>query len=232
MICVGAPVHARGWILQQWFDALAAQTYPATDIDVVLNYGHSEDDTLNIITAEMGRGRFHDVKIILDGEQDHQEHRAWNEERYATMARLRNALLHRVRAEKPDYYLSCDTDMLLPPEAIETLLAELQAGEYGAVGPLTHMTPTGICPNAFDLTGNRWQMSGGQQERVFAVFGVVLMGPTAYAQDYGVHRQGEDVYWATQCWQALVPMAIVPKVKVKHVMNPAMLDPVDPRIGF
>jgi hypothetical protein len=232
VIVVGAPVHQRGWILREWFDALAAQTYGSDNLIVLLNYGQSDDDTLQIINDQMEDGRFRSVITLVDKFADHRPDRAWNEERYATMVRLRNDLLTKVREIQPDYYLSCDTDMLLPPDCIDQLVNDI--GDFEAIAPLTHMTPQGRCPNAFGLDGQRMNLVNVHQvERMFAVFGTVLMTPTMYQQtEYAVHRQGEDIGWAVSAWGKHLDMAIDPHIMVKHVMNQQMLGEVDIRVGF
>lgn len=232
MIVVGAPVHERGWILRDWFDHLAWQTIGSDQLSVVLNYGASDDDTAAIISAEQQRGRFRAVTILVDAGDDHRATRQWGIARYETMVRLRNALLEHVRFAQPEYYLSCDTDMLLAPDTIEKLLAEMHGG-WGAIAPLTHMTPAGKCANAFNVLGERYDPDlGCGVEKVYAAFGTVLMGPLAYGEDYAVHPQGEDIGWAANLWRKRIPVAIAPDIKVKHVMNRQMLDPVDIRIGF
>jgi hypothetical protein len=150
------------------------------------------------------------------------------------MVRLRNRLLEFVRTQPPSLYLSLDTDILLPSTAVENLVDALGVS-YQAVGPLTHMTPTGRCPNAFGLTGERWQLGKiwTGVHRVFAVFGAVLMTHEMVRKvDYAVHRQGEDLGWATNAWERGLPMAIDLDVKAKHVMNPQMLGVIDERVGF
>jgi len=234
MIVVGAPVHQRGWILRDWFEHLGKQTIEPQRLHVVLNYGHSTDDTLEIIQGAQAEHGFGRVSVLTDESDDHRPDRRWNEDRYATMVRLRNRLLEFVREQPPCLYLSLDTDILLPSTAVENLVDTLGV-HYQAVAPLTHMTPTGQCPNAFDLTGNRWRLSQiwTGVHRAYAVFGAVLMSPEMVrGVDYAVHRQGEDIGWAKNAWERGLQMAINLDVKAKHVMSPGMLGVIDERVGF
>jgi hypothetical protein len=232
MIVVGAPVFERAWVLRHWFDSLAAQTVDPKNLHIVLNYGHSSDGTLALIYEESERRRFDAVTVLIDEGADHRSDRQWNERRYVTMVRLRNTLLEYVRKVDPLYYLSCDTDMLLAPDAIEVLIDEHDKACVHGVGPVTHMTPTGTCLNAFGLDGNRIGIPDRFQP-VFAVFGVVLMDHVLFSNvDYDLHRQGEDIGFALNAWKGGYSFGITPLTKAKHVMSREMLNVVDERIGF
>lgn len=230
MIVIGAPVHQRGWVLPHWFDHLAAQDVDVRELLILLNYGPGTDDTLEVIEAERARGRFAGVEVLHDEETDHSAERLWSPARYVTMTRLRNALLGRVRQLGPQWYLSCDTDMLLPANAISTLTWE--CGRFAGIGPVAQMAPRGSCVNAFGADGQRIRTPVGI-EGVYAVFGVKLMRPDLYQGiDYQPHPQGEDIGWAAACWSAKLRLAITGHVHAKHVMAPEMLYAVDDRVGF
>lgn len=223
MIVVGAPVHQRGWILRRWLDHLAAQDQELT---LVMNYGHGTDDTLLILEAE---DRF---KVIVIETQNvtHVASRQWNVERYQVMVQLRNDILTVVRDLQPDYYLSCDTDMLLPTGAINKLIES--RSPYDGIAPLTFMTTGGTtCPNWLTRDLERPYLQPGVTEQ-HAVFGTVLMTPDLYAVDYAVHPWGEDLGWAENVRNAGLRLALNTEVKVKHVMSPEFLDVYDTRVGM
>lgn len=231
MIVVFAPVHQRGWILRDWFECLANQEELSPDnLHVLLNYGASDDDTLAIIQEEASRGRFAAVEYLEDSGTDHVASRTWTLERYQTMVRLRNDLLDRVRKIGPDFALSCDTDMLLPPQTLRTLLAELQ--DFGGIAPLTFMTETSEqFPNCMT---ERWVRVIPQiTSPRYAVFGVVLMTSKLYSLvSYSTNPMGEDLGWAANVRDAGITLAICPHVRVKHVMSHGRLGEIDVRIGF
>lgn len=232
MILVGAPVCGRGWILHHWLDALANQEeVDALDLWLVFNYGPSEDDTFAILEAEALRGRFGNVAVLMDDlDAGHRVDRCWNWNRYVLMTRLRNRLLEYARWVRPDYYLSCDTDMLLPAHSLRTLLADM--GSYDAIAPLAFMTPEGTnYPNCFGAGGNRTVPTVVQEED--AIFGAVLMSHRMYGTvDYAVDSMGEDLGWARNARGKGFRLALDPNVRVKHVMNPDMLGQIDGRVGF
>lgn len=231
-LIVGAPVHQRAWILQEWLDHLAEQEdFAAGDIEVVVNYGVSTDDTIGILRREAARGRFKRITVLYDIQDDHVGPRQWTLDRYATMTRLRNDLLAYVRNQKPDFYLSCDTDMLLPPHTLRTLFEHLNG--WNGIAPLTWMTPEGLLfPNCMALDGSRPEPPSITTQQ-YAIFGTVLMDQVLYSDvDYHIHGMGEDLGWARSAWEKKITMAICPDVRIKHVMNEQMLSALDPRVGF
>lgn len=231
MIIVGAPVCEREWILRDWFDGLSHQEdFPPEEIEVVLNYGKSQDLTRMSIIYEQMLGRFRKVTLLEDNTDDHIGHRLWTLSRYATMTRLRNDLLAYVRQETPDFYLSCDTDMLLPPHTLRTLFEHLNT--WDGIAPLTFMTPHGEhFPNCMGLTGGRTVPETTTEQH--AVFGTVLMTERLYrGADYAPHAQGEDLGWARNVQNAGLRLALCPDVRIKHCMNPEMLETFDVRVGF
>jgi hypothetical protein len=231
VIIVGAPVYERDWILREWFDALAHQEdFDPGRIEVVLNYAPGGDATRQQISYEQMLDRFYKVTVLEDPHTDHVGHRMWTLNRYVTMTRLRNDLLAYVRSQKPDFYLSCDTDMLLPPHTLRILFENLNG--WNAIAPLTFMTTAGEqFPNCFGANGERRLPEHTSQMR--AVFGTVLMDPAMYEQvDYAPHALGEDLGWAENAERAGLTMAICTDIRVKHAMNREMLDMLDVRVGF
>lgn len=221
MIVVGAPVHQRGWILPHWFDALAAQN---EELTVVLNYGPGTDNTLDLIESE---SRFAKI-IVIQSDVPHTARRLWNMERYAVMTTLRNDMLAVVRDLAPDYFLSCDTDMLLPEGGLQTLVQTLPP--YDGIAPLAFMGP-GSCPNWLTEHLERPYVPHGVNEQ-YAVFGTVLMTPALYAVDYAPHLWGEDLGWAANVKEAGLRLALNSDVRVKHIMRPEALGEFDHRVGW
>jgi hypothetical protein len=224
MIVVGAPVFERGWILQRWFDGLAQQDL---ELMVVLNYGPGTDDTLAII--ERNRERF-PIHVVQTPGVEHVAERQWNLPRYVVMTTLRNDLLRVVRQLSPDYFLSCDTDMLMPPGALQTLIETIEP--YDGIAPLTFMTHQDCeHPNWLTADLQRPAVPHGITEQ-YAVFGTVLMNRALYAVDYGPHNWGEDLGWAANVRTQGLRLAMNADVKVKHVMFREALDVFDDRVGM
>lgn len=239
-LVIGAPVHERAWVLPDWLAHLAKQDLPWENVILLLNYGRSSDSTLKIIRDAQDMLPW-TVRVLIDSEDGdhvaHQSvHRRWNLDRYRVMTRLRNELLGWVRKWQPSYYLSLDTDILLPDGCIETLLEDMRGGKFDAVAPKVFMTPRGErYPNVMNLTdlGGRPKLEHEFTMIVDVVFAAVLMGPRLYNEvDYAPHNRGEDIGWGLNAQKAGMVMGLNPQVVCKHVMSPEMLYETDPRVGW
>lgn len=231
---IGAPVHERAWVLPDWLAALAGQDLPWERVVLLFNYGHSSDDTLEILRDAQDMLPWQ-VRVLFDTHDDHLARRAWSLQRYGVMTRLRNELLHWVRKWQPEHYLSLDTDILLPDGAITSLLEDMETGKFDAVAPTLYMTPRGThYPNCMRLdSGTRPRLEHDFTMLVDVVFAAVLMNRPLYESvDYAPHQRGEDIGWGLNARRAGYRMGINPRVVCKHVMSPEMLDVVDPRLGW
>lgn len=167
----------------------------------------------------------------------------WTPERLSHMVDYRNKLLGIVRAARPDYFLSLDSDILIHPCGILTLLETILMNhkvqgiqrKFDAVGGKAilsegskHMVTYGeLNPNG----GIRRKDSTG----VFAtqiLMAVKLMTPAAYNIDYEYHRNGEDVGWSLACKRAGLTLGWDGRISNKHIMRPEYLGRVDRRVGW
>lgn len=237
-LIIGAPVHQRAWVLPDWFRHVAKQELPWEwdRVEIVFNYGRSSDSTLEIIEGARGWLPW-TITVLSDEGDDHRAERKWTLDRFETMARLRNRLLEHVREQSPAYYLSLDTDILLPEGAIVGLIRDLECSErrFDAVGPTVYMTPKSKhFPNALALdTSRRYRLQHHFTEPVDVVFAAVMMAPSMYQfVDYAAERRGEDMGWGLNARKAGKRMGLNPMIVCKHVMSPEMLETVDSRVGW
>lgn len=235
LLVIGAPVCGRAWILREWFARLRAQAgLDPSETGFVFHVGPSKDATEEIIEEERTSGDWAFVESLHDDSDKHLDSgRRWDMVRFDHMATMRNELLTVARDAGADHYLSCDTDMLLPPVTLPILFRDI-AGFKG-VAPLTFMTPLGTgeeITNAMGMNTRRFSSRADFPERVYACFGVVLMTPELMSVEYEAHRQGEDLGWAKNAHAAGFKLGITPHVRVKHVMHPDHLELVDARVGF
>jgi hypothetical protein len=234
-LVVGCPVRRREWIIDDWFDHVERSAVELGWRPTYAIVGNRGDPTVAIVA---GRCAIADRQLIfahVDDDLDRPDKRAWNVARFGQMVKLRNTLLSLVRAEKPRYFLSLDSDILL---GTQTLAGLVQAtGGYGAVGGATFMTPTSeMIPSCGWLKG----MNGLIRRRietkgvipVDVIMAIKLMTPAAYAVDYTTHPQGEDIGWSRAASQAGVKLGWDNRWPSKHCMSPADLHKVDVRLGW
>jgi hypothetical protein len=167
-------------------------------------------------------------------EENVPEKRVWNPERFHRMVYLRNLLLGAVRNLSPDHFLSLDSDILLHPRALASMM-ELAGSSYDAVGGKAYMTAKGTwCPSFGYISSSRGILRYESTDvlRVDAIMAIKLMTPSAYLVDYEFHEQGEDIGWSLACKREGVTLGWDGRVTNKHVMHEKALDALDQRCGF
>ena len=227
-IIVGCPVAHRDWILPYWFEAVEVAcdtaglkpTYAFVlderDPCVEIIANHTDDAVLTHLPAHLGA-----------------DTRRWNTSRYTYMANARNQLLGLVRRETPDRFLSLDSDILVHPELLTHLVADL--GEFDAVGGRCYMTETGVkFPSwaRISRSGSLQRYDAAGRFAVGVIMAIKLMSPAAYHVDYQVDGQGEDVGWSKACRAKGLRLGWNGAVISKHCLNERMLYREDPRVGW
>lgn len=250
MIYIGCPVSKREWILDRWFDhteeavACAGMGSPLSYNYIFAVDPHWDEETYEIIM----RRAPHSV-IVEVAEARMADLRVWTEPRKEYMAVLRNWILEKVRALGPECYLSLDSDVLLHPDAIASMLNALGTPDrYDAVGGKCYMSPLPqgpaagnprvgtACPSYLTFgragTFRRRDVEVPSLISVDCIMAIKMMTPRAYAVDYRYHKHGEDIGWALACRDESVRFGWDARVVNKHVMRREHLDVVDPRCGF
>lgn len=229
-VVVGCPIYEREWVLSAWFDALD-DWREHVDLTFRFAYTASGDRTEVVI-----HNRAENFLLFPIDEGDHSTERNWGKQsRLETLAYMRNFLIAQVNLDKPDFYLSLDSDILVAPWEQSKVLFET---EYDAISPLVFLGKGDI--------GNAWTLNdrGGHQrilaarrygveQRVDVIAAAKLMKPQAYeASRYGYDKYGEDFYWASEMRRDGLSMALNSSVIFKHVMDEDSLYQVDPRVGW
>lgn len=230
-VVVGCPVFQRGWVLDRWFNAIAA---PAFDLSFVFAYTPSTDGTLELIEAQRAAGT--PVEILQVTEGDHTGKRDWyKESRLRTMATMRNMLLDYVATTDADLYLSLDSDILLPRDAIYQLATDCST--YHAVAPLVYLG-VGNLTNAFfrkDTRPAKRLQDIGQLVGADIICAAKMMTRDLFTDDrvrYDFHTSGEDIAWSFSATEHGYQLGFDSRVRCKHVMKQDQLDQVDQRIGW
>ncbi len=155
--------------------------------------------------------------------------RHWAEDGFDHMVMLRNQLLHYVRNDRAPLYWSLDSDILVDPMTLCSAIELLE--KYDAIGTKLYMEPVDTASPSYMGYGMVRSDAVGEFP-VEVIMASKIMTPPAYAVDYQPHSQGEDVGWSIAARAAGLKLGWDGRVCSKHVMRPADLDRVDPRIGW
>lgn len=232
-ILIGCPSRNRAWILPEWRRHIESSLF---DEDVSLHYtfviGDDDLETKRLIET------WDYTSHITVTEPDYGPKRRWNASRYSHMVTLRNQLLDIVRFIDPDYFFSIDSDILVHPESMNSMIKTLHNLDVDAVGGVTYLDPVDIrCTNL----GN-WQdystktgfkrVENPGTHMVDIIMAYKLMSRNAYNIDYEYHKAGEDLGWSKACNNQGVRLACDGTYPSKHIMTPDALDRVDKRVGY
>jgi hypothetical protein len=228
MLLIGCPVAHRAWILPQWFDHVENACAVAGVMPEYVFVLDPNDESWPIVRARSGG-----AMIVPAANRKGDDRRIWNQDRYEEMAELRNALLRAVRTAQPDAFLSLDSDILLHPAHLASMIDGLD--RFDAVGGKCFMTPTGtMCPSwgQFGREGQILRTDAWGLFPVEIIMAIKLMSPKAYGIDYEMDLQGEDIGWSRACARRGVRLGWDGRVSSKHIREPEMLNVVDPRVGY
>jgi hypothetical protein len=219
MILVGCPVYERGWILPTWFEHLSHVRDDRAHF--VFAYTPGEDNTLDVIEYECGqRGYSFDIITVTDG--THSAERNWQQKgRIQTMADMRNQLLDFAHRMSPDYYLSLDSDILLPDGAVDSLCWSVKNTEYDAVSPVTWLSHLPEITNAFyrdKHTLRRVKVMDGLQPADVLCAAICMSREVVESTSYDHFPRGEDFAWSESAQVAGFKLGIDTRIKAKHIM--------------
>lgn len=132
-IFLGAPVRNRGWILEEYIEAIENQNLKISMFFIV---NDSKDNSLEIISKKKIPHRIHNFEFegYIRGEYsiDH-------------LAYLRNEILDEFLKSDCEYFLSIDTDIIIPEHSISQLIKH----EEDIVSMLIRNNDKTICHNFF-----------------------------------------------------------------------------------
>lgn len=227
---VGCPVAHRSWILDRWFDAVELSCSRA---DVVPEFAFAvdkEDECLDVIAR-----RAPAAHVVLVEPSKPTDIRRWNPQRYAYMVAVRNRLLDQVRQLSPTAFLSVDSDILIHRDLVARLTEDLADGRYAAVGGKCYMTASGVNFPSWGRLSRQGTLLRYEAIGYFPVdviMAIKLMGPDAYAVDYEVDLQGEDIGWSKACARNGLRLAWDGRIGSKHILQASMLGRADSRVGW
>lgn len=119
-VLIGCPVRNRAWVLPRYLQALKNLDYDPANLEYCFVVNDSIDDTLEILQAFR-----HEVpspvKIITCDLHGNKEHRRGYYS-FFHLAILRNILLEEFLKSECSYLLSVDSDIIIPPVTLKTLI--------------------------------------------------------------------------------------------------------------
>ena len=142
-ILIGCPVKAREWIIGSYIEYAYEAAKKVTDdfafVFVAPEQDHATLQEIDRKSRELSVTSW----VAFTTEETGEDRRVWNKARYEHMVYLRNTLLRQVRESqmKPDYFLSLDSDILVHPDQIKSLVDNI--GDYDAIGGKAHLSVTG-----------------------------------------------------------------------------------------
>lgn len=238
-LVVGCPVRNREEIMPLWFNHLVTSVEHAghlKDLTVVF-VAHKDDPTI-AAAMEEARSRNIILHVVDSGESEFSEYRrTWNAFRYEQMARLRNALLGKVRELEPEIFWSLDSDILVGENTYLSAFDMLKGQGYDAVGTKLYMHKSGTRHPSYammdsqGLGGLRRSESSGQMP-VDVIMASKLMNSQAYSVDYRTHALGEDIGWSLEAARAGCRIGWDGTSISKHVFDMGKIREIDPRCGF
>ena len=124
-ITIGCPVRDREQYLPYYLDCIKKQDYPLNKITLLFVENDSQDSTFSILNKFKSENSslFHRINIYkydLNVPQDSRYKSHRRQVLYHSLAKLRNYWLSHVRT---DYAISCDSDIMMPPHIVSTLVS-------------------------------------------------------------------------------------------------------------
>lgn len=232
-LLVGCPIKNREWCLSEWWfhvEKSAGLLEPA-----YLFVCDPDEQPLYDLIHELAET--YKSKLFIVAVDDAVEYtRNWNHERYHEMVWLRNCLLDAVREIGPDLFLSLDSDILLHPDAIGSMVSKMGEKGFDAIGGKCFLEPSGLhSPNYGMMKRNKDSFTRTNAEGLIAVdilMAIKLMSSNAYSIDYTWNKSGEDIGWSLECKAAGLKLGWDGTVVNKHLMSREALNKVDVRAGF
>lgn len=223
-----APVRNREWILPIYLRHLEALEYPSQALSFHFIANDCTDNTKGILYefkhAWEGYGTHVEDSVCVDQVNFHRVEQdtrvdSVRQRTYPILANLRNALFEKAVHDGVDYVLSVDTDILVPPDLLQRLLAHQK-------DVVAALISNGIGAHNYLLRS----LSGGlvkDPNPPVELFQVALTGAVClysrYACEIGRFRAdklGEDAGFANSLVGHDISMWVDGTLHCRHIMRP------------
>ena len=202
MIMIGCPVHNREKLLPKYLDACLAQNYNGP-VKLCFIANNCTDGTVKILKQYGVDFVECNNKSVMPDRRIKQDRRS---KIYHWLAELRNSMLTRAINIGADYYLSCDSDIIMRPDTLTRLLEHNVPAVSSLVynGYLVCPEEPQKYPNLLKWNGERYvhQTNWYIKNKVQPPYGklistdftgaCILIRRDMLYHRYGYHYQGED----------------------------------------
>jgi hypothetical protein len=219
MILIACPIKDRGWAVPHWYRGIE-ENMEAAPIHVAALLTESGDDTEELLKKR-------DVELFYDDEPGRLpwqiDTHIWDLERYAYMARLRNRLVELALEMDVDYFLSLDSDIILPPGGLEVIL-DYAVAHPGVVSPKVQMGMTSSAWNTMHWTdplhpGRANRHRTPEEGRADVVMAAMLLDRSALECRWQGHDSGEDIGFCLNAEARGILRWWLPSVQCRHLMH-------------
>lgn len=220
-IMIGCPLQQRAWILPVYLNSIEKIDFPKEDIHLAFLVNNSSDNTLEILHRfkDAHYDEYYDIEIALACDFDYTDNRIGNRD-YGCIADVKNEWLD-MRYPSDEFAFIVDSDVLVPPEVLSTLLGHQKDMISALV--MTLMFRGMDFYNMMDWNGSMYVHRREWNERLLKVdytAGCVLMSKALLDTNprYGDHRQGEDCIFCRDAQKAGYEVFIDTGILCNHVM--------------
>jgi hypothetical protein len=223
-VVIGAPVKDRAWVIPTWYRAIEEQEIDDVDVSVICIVSPSSDNTKELLEERGGIVLFHDTDLKPGRSRRDIDGHIWGDmETYAYMSDLRNSLTWAARGLEADYFLSLDSDIILPKNGLATLL-DYAADHEGVVSPSVNMVARGTVWNQMSWVDNsrpsmaHRPIQEPMEGAADVVMACMLLDRSAMDVNWKAHRQGEDIGFCIDAAAKGVKLWWLPTVRCSHYM--------------
>lgn len=222
-VAIGCPVRDRAWVLPEYLAALNAIDHAPKQYVFLEN--DCTDGTPQILREWVADSPL--MMTRVDGASVGHTRSEYGRDGYAHLAAVRNRFLELVAATRADYLLSIDSDVIVPPDVLTTILP--LANQQTIVGVALSNIPgkplDGRLPGNFlvDRAGSlvhpyRYPLAGAMDVDVTGACCLIPMSAIRAGVRYGPHPQGEDIVFCRDATARGFRIVVTFDVRPEHRM--------------
>jgi GT2 family glycosyltransferase len=225
-VIIGMLAKDRAWVLPEWFASVWSQQVDG-EVEIVSLVSPSEDDTEQIIIDQ----GVHVIKDDRPGRTTMEvDGHLWGSmETYEYMADIQNQLVDYACEQHCDYFFSLDSDIILPPNAIQNLINYMEAGHPGVAAPAVNLAVGEVAWNTMTWVHRDFPYMATRdvgtpvEGPADVVLAAMMMDRQGMRCRYEAHQQAHDVGFCVRADEMLIPRWWVPQIRCQHLMRRTLL---------